>query len=409
MTKDGNELTNPTDDPYNGLLGGVVDLLKEARQNSVRTVNSIMTAAYWEIGRQIVEFEQGGEERAEYGKALLKQLSKDLSSQLGRGFSRSNLEYMRKFYLKWQITQTVSAQSDSNSQTPSGISDERKSQTVSGKSKVPGNAGFVPNSHEPAASGLPLTVVANSFPLPWSHYVRLLKVDNKDARSFYETEALRGGWSVRQLDRQIGSLFYERTALSTNKQKMLTEEGRAKAGEVRTPEQQLKDPFILEFLDLKDEYSESDLEEAIILKLEEFLLELGTDFAFVGRQKRLRIGDHWFRVDLLFFHRRLKCLVVIDLKIGEFSHADAGQMHMYLNYAAQHWTNGDENPPVGLILCAEKDDAVAHYALDGLPNKVLAGEYRLALPEEEVLTNEIKRVQQELATRNLDEKPESNG
>ena len=149
-----------------------------------------------------------------------------------------------------------------------------------------------------------------------------------------------------------------------------------------TPEEEIKDPFVLEFLGLKDEYSENDLEEALIHQLENFLLELGRDFTFVGRQRRLRIGDEWYRVDLLFFHRRLRCLVIIDLKLGKFTHADAGQMHLYLNYAREHWTHSDENPPVGLILCAQKDHAVARYALEGLPNKVLAAEYRTALPDE---------------------------
>lgn len=165
------------------------------------------------------------------------------------------------------------------------------------------------------------------------------------------------------------------------------------------PEEEIKDPFVLEFLGLKDEYSENDLEEALIQHLEKFLLELGGDFAFVGRQRRLRIDNEWYRVDLLFFHRKLRCLVVIDLKIGKFTHADAGQMHMYLNYAKEHWTLPEENPPVGLILCAEKDRALAHYALEGLPNKVLTSEYKLALPDEKLLVEEIKRTQAELARR----------
>src|SRR5438132_8137487 len=156
-----------------------------------------------------------------------------------------------------------------------------------------------------------------------------------------------------------------------------------------TPEEEIKDPFVLEFLGLKDEYSESDLEEALIRQLENFLLELGGDFAFVGRQRRLRIGDEWYRLDLLFFHRRLRCLIVIDLKLGKFTHADAGQMHLYLNYAREHWIHPEENPPVGLILCTHKDHAVAHYSLEGLPNKVLASEYRLALPDEQVLAEEL--------------------
>ena len=165
------------------------------------------------------------------------------------------------------------------------------------------------------------------------------------------------------------------------------------------PEEQIKDPFVLEFLDLKDEYSESDFEEALIHRLESFLLELGSDFCFVGRQKRLRIGNEWYRVDLLFFHRLLRCLVVIDLKVGSFTHADAGQMHLYLNYAREHWTHKDENPPVGLILCARKDEAVAKYALEGLKNKVMAAEYQTTLPDEELLAAEINRTREVLVKR----------
>jgi hypothetical protein len=168
-----------------------------------------------------------------------------------------------------------------------------------------------------------------------------------------------------------------------------------------TPDEEIKDPYILEFLNLKDEYSENDLEEALIQQLEKFLLELGGDFAFIGRQRRLRIGDDWYRVDLLFFHRRLQCLVVIDLKVGKFTHADAGQMHLYLNYAREHWMNEGENPPVGLILCAEKNAAAAHYALEGLPNKVLAAEYKMKLPDEKMLVAELKRSRKLLESRIL--------
>ena len=238
--------------------------------------------------------------------------------------------------------------------------------------------------------------LAARFPLPWSHYVRLLSVEDENARSFYETEALRGGWSVRQLKRQIDSQFYERTLLSKNKSAMLKRGAEPKPSDQVTPAEEIKDPFILEFLDLKDEYSEHDLEEALIHKLEEFLLELGGDFTFVGRQRRLRIGSEWYRIDLLFFHRKLRCLVVIDLKLGKFTHADAGQMHMYLNYVAEHWTHDDENPPVGIILCAQNDHAMAKYALDGLPNKVMAGEYKLALPSEDELVAELERTQRAL-------------
>jgi predicted nuclease of restriction endonuclease-like (RecB) superfamily len=240
-----------------------------------------------------------------------------------------------------------------------------------------------------------------AFPLSWSHYVRLISVDSEDTRRFYEGEALRGGWSVRQIDRQISTLFYERTLLSKNKAAMLKKGEKAKLEDAVTPEEEIKDPFVLEFLNLKDEYSENDLEEALIQHLEKFLLELGGDFAFIGRQRRLRIGDQWFRVDLVFFHRVLHCLVIIDLKVGKFTHADAGQMHLYLNYARENWMHKDENPPVGLILCAEKDAAVARYALEGLPNKVLAAEYRMALPDEKVLVEELEHTRRMLEGRKM--------
>jgi predicted nuclease of restriction endonuclease-like (RecB) superfamily len=204
---------------------------------------------------------------------------------------------------------------------------------------------------------------------------------------------------VKQLDRQISSRFYERTLLSKNKSAMLKKAEKPLREDLVTAEEEIKNPYVLEFLGLKDEYSENDFEEALIKHLEIFLLELGGDFAFIGRQKRLRIGNEWYRVDLLFFHRKLKCLVVIDLKVGKFTHADAGQMHLYLNYAKEHWTHKEENPPVGLILCSAKDSAVAKYALEGLPNKVLASEYKLALPDEKILREELKKTQKLLLER----------
>ncbi|MCY2967873.1 MAG: PDDEXK nuclease domain-containing protein [Planctomycetota bacterium] len=331
---------------YNRLLGELVSLLEAARRTSARAVNGVITATYWEIGRRIVEFEQRGEVRAEYGVELLKRLAHDLTARFGRGFSDRSLYKMRLFYLQHVgISPALSANSP-----------ERISPTLSAK----------------------------SFPLPWSHYVKLLAVKDELARQFYATEALRGGWSVRQLDRQISSQFYERTLLSKNKSAMLRKASLAQPGDLVTPEDEIKDPLVLEFLDLKDEYSENDLEEALIHKLEDFLLELGENFAFIGRQKRLRIGDEWYRIDLLFFHRRLRCLVVIDLKIGKYRALDARR---------------GESPPVGLVLCAQKDEAVAHYSLDNLPNKVLAREYRLALPDEKLLTEQLKQTQRALAAR----------
>jgi predicted nuclease of restriction endonuclease-like (RecB) superfamily len=266
------------------------------------------------------------------------------------------------------------------------------SQTASKKS-----AAAIPQT---ASKKSGLATLAGRFPLPWSQYLLLVRRSRSpEARAFYETEALRGGWTVRQLQRQIDTQFYERTALSRNKVAMLTKGAKAKLEDTVTPEEEIKDPLVLEFLGLKDEYSESELEEALILRLEHFLLELGGDFTFVGRQRRLRVGDAWYRVDLVFFHRKLRCLVVIDLKLGELTHADAGQMHLYLNYAREHWTNANENPPVGLILCTKKDMAVAKYALAGLSNKVLAAEYRTTLPDEKLLTDELVQARSELEAR----------
>jgi predicted nuclease of restriction endonuclease-like (RecB) superfamily len=318
------------DNRYGDVLASMVDLLESARRASARAVNCVMTATYWEIGRRIVEFEQGGEVRAEYGAGLIQRLSEDLTTRFGRGFSKRNVEQMRQLYFGWQIPQTLSGQLKSA---------EQIAQTPSAKS-LEASAESQAKAQTPSAL---LETMAVHFPLPWSHYVKLLSVDDENARRFYEEEALRGGWSVRQLNRQINSLFYERTLLSKNKAAMLRKGAEPTADDLVTAQEEIKDPLVLEFVGLKDEYSESDLEDALIHKLEEFLLELGSDFTFVGRQRRLRIGDEWYRVDLLFFHRRLRCLVVIDLKIGKFGHADAGQMHMYLNYAAEHWTNVGES------------------------------------------------------------------
>ncbi|MHB1938794.1 MAG: PDDEXK nuclease domain-containing protein [Acidobacteriaceae bacterium] len=360
---------------YANIRTGIVDLLKAARSATARNVNSIMTAAYWEIGRRIVESEQGGSARANYGDELIKQLANDLSSQFGRGFGVVNLSQMKRFFLAWPAK---------------GIF-----QTLSEKSST----SYLINDIQRNTSSVP--AIPNQFPLPWSAYVRLLSVKNAEARNFYETEALRSGWSVRQLNRQIDSQFYERIALSQNKAAMLQKAETTEPGDTITPEEAIKDPFVLEFLDLKDEYSESDLEEALIQHLTDFLLELGDDFAFVGRQRRLRIDDSWFRIDLIFFHRRLHCLLLADLKIGKFSYTNAGQMHLYLNYAREHWMKPGENPPVGLILCAEKGAAEAHYALDNLSNKILAAEYQTVLPDEKLLAEELDRSRRELEQRRL--------
>jgi predicted nuclease of restriction endonuclease-like (RecB) superfamily len=360
-------------DNYDNIRAGIVELLNAARSAASRSVNALMTATYWEIGRRIVQSEQAGEKRAEYGDLLIQRLAKDLSASFGRGFGPRNLAQMRSFFLAWpqdEILQTASAKSSTRIQV-----------------------------NEIQGTSQPVQDLVNRFPLPWSAYVRLLSVKNPDARNFYETEARRSGWSIRQLDRQIASQFYERTALSQNKGALLEKAENSEPGDLVTPQETIKDPFVLEFLDLKDEYSESQLEEALIYRLTDFLLELGDDFAFLGRQRRLRIDNTWFRIDLIFFHRRLHGLVMIDLKVGKFSYADAGQMHLYLNYAREHWMKPGENPPVGLILCAEKGAAEAHYALDNLPNKVLAAEYQTVLPDERLIAEELERSRRELENR----------
>lgn len=279
---------------------GVSALLEDGRRTAAKSVNAALTATYWVIANRIVEFEQGGQERAASGSEVLKRLSGDLGSRFGRGFSERNLEQMRLFYLEWKKPRTVSADF--------GLGSSRAiSQTPSAK------------------FGL---VSAPAFPLSWSHYVRLLSVPDTGARKHYEERAIGGGWSVRQLDRQISTLSFQRSQ---------SEQVQGKHG--AHADFEMKDPFVLEFLGLKDEYSEAELEEALIRELEQFLLELGNDFAFVARQKRLTVGTEWYRVDLLFFHCRLRALVIVELKLGKFTHADAGQMNLYLNYAPEHWTN----------------------------------------------------------------------
>jgi predicted nuclease of restriction endonuclease-like (RecB) superfamily len=357
---------------------GIVVLLETARRAVARSVNALMTASYWEIGRRIVEFEQGGKDRAEYGQALIKRLSTDLSTRFGRGFGVDSLESMRLFYKTYP---------------PSTISESLIRKSL---------ADAPPLNSEPSIRNFDLNQLAQVFPLSWTHYIHLMRrTRSAEERAFYEAEALRGGWSVRQLDRQISTQFHTRALLSKNKRAMLEKGSQSQPDDLVTPDEVIKDPYVLEFLDLKDEYSESNLEDALIHRLEDFLLELGSDFTFVGRQRRLRIDESWFRVDLLFFHRRLRCLVIIDLKLGELSHADVGQMHMYCNYAREHWALPDENPPVGLILCARAKSALARYALDGLPNKIMAAQYQTVLPDVKLLEAELEKTQRELEARRI--------
>jgi predicted nuclease of restriction endonuclease-like (RecB) superfamily len=370
-----NQLVPAGRDDYDGLLSGLSALLDQSRKSAARAVNAVLTATYWEVGRRIVEFEQGGAARAGYGEELLKRLGADLTKRQGRGFSRQNLQLMRAFYLGWEICQT-----------PSG--------------KFEFRVGRDPAAEQQAVrAASPTLLTADAFPLPWSHYVRLMTVANPTARWFYEEEAIKGGWSVRQLDRQIGTQFYERLRGSKHKGGMLAKANTPTPTDLPTTDELVRDPYVLEFLNLKDEYGESELEEAIVRHLEAFLLELGRGFAFVSRQQKIRIDAQWFKIDLLLFHRRLRCLVVIDLKIGPFSHADAGQMNLYLNYAKEHLVEPGENPPVGLILCSEKSDTVVRYAMGGINAQVFASKYLTELPAEDELRAEVEKTKRALASR----------
>jgi len=411
---------------YRAWSGGIAALLAEARRQSARSVNAILTATYWEIGRRIVEFVQQGETRAEYGDEVVGQLSRDLTKQFGRGFGYINLGMMRRFFLTWSpetIVQTLSEQSRRRTGLPivQTASEQFRAfqicQTLSGKSSgalirqppsaeleivQTGSDKFLPPLSAPASRkseidlALYLEALCHAFPLSWSHYVRLLSVESPEARKFYETESLRGGWSVRQLDRQVSTLYYERTALAKNKAKLLSAGAKARPEDAVSIEEEIKSPYVLEFLNLRDDYAESDLEDALVRHLEAFLLELGNDFTFVARQKKIRVGKQWYRIDLLLFHRRLRYLFIFDLKLGRFTHADAGQMNLYVNYAAEHLTLDGENPPVGLILCSEHDEAVARYSMGNVTSKILAGQYKLALPAPHLIETEIEKTRRML-------------
>ncbi len=324
----------------------VVDLLKEARKSVLRAVNKTMVYTYFEIGRIIVEEEQKGKTRAEYGKELLKGLSERLIKEFGKGFSVTNLKQMRQFYITYEKQQTMSVKSE-------------KGQTVS-----------------------------DEFKLSWSHYLILMRIDNLDERSFYEKEAVSNNWSLRELKRQFNSALFERLVLSRDKKgvKQLAEKGQI----VETPQDSLKDPYVLEFVGLKEnsEYSETDLEQKLIDKIEHFLLELGKGFAFIGRQVRFTFEEDHFRIDLVFYNRLLRCFVLIDLKIGQLTHQDLGQMQMYVNYYDRYVKLPEENKTIGIILCRYKNDALVEITLPENNEQIFASKYLTVLPSKE----ELKRL-----------------
>lgn len=311
-------------------------ILSEARNKVYQTANFAMVEAYWNIGKNIVE-QQGGEEKAEYGSNLIKELSKQMTKDFGKGFTPTNLKYMRQFYLVF------------------------------------------PNSH------------ALRGELSWTHYRSLMKVENKNARQFYLEETIKANWSTRQLERQINSFFYERLLSSQNKDIVSAEIKRLEPE--RVPEDIIRDPYVLEFLGLNqnDDFYESDLEQALITHLQKFLLELGRGFSFVARQKRITFDGRHFRIDLVFYNYILKCFVLIDLKIGDLTHQDLGQMQMYVHYYERELINEGDNPPIGIVLCADKSESVVKFTLPENETQIFASKYKLYLPSEEELLQELRK------------------
>lgn len=326
----------------------ISNILEQARQRAKTAVNLSMVYAYYEIGKRIVLEEQQGEQRAAYGQQVLSELSRYLTSQFGKGFSVANLKNIRQFYLVY-----------SNDQ----IGEIVFSQSVN----------------------LPTVDNGRKFYLSWSHYLKLMRIENKDERHFYEIEAAKNGWSLSELKRQYNSSLYERLALSTDKDKVyrLALQGQT----VETAKDAVKDPYVLEFLGLPElpEYSETDLETRIIDHLQQFLLELGTGFAYIGRQVRFTFNEEHFRVDLVFYNRLLRCFVLFDLKIGELKHQDIGQMQMYVHYYDRMVKLPEENPTIGIILCKDKNNAVVEMTLPEDNAQIFASKYETVLPSKEAL------------------------
>lgn len=357
----------PAKKPDNGtLLQDIRALIFSARQTVARNVNTLQTFTCFEIGRKIVEQEQRGKNRADYGEKLLIHLSHKLTSEFGKGFSLTNLKLMRQFFLLYsdRIGQTPSGQFTKRLAAPSALASARKSQTLSDQlSKLP-------------------------FTLSWSHYIFLISIKDDSERSFYEIESRQQNWSLRELERQFNAGLYQRLALSRNKRELLQ---LAQKGQmISKPQDILKDPYILEFLGLDEKagYSESELESAIIGKLEHFLLELGKGFLFEARQKRLTFGEDHFFVDLVFYNRLLKCYVLVDLKIGKLTHQDLGQMQMYVNYFDRYVKTPEEKPTIGIILCRKNKEALVEITLPKGAN-IHAREYRLYLPTKTELRHKL--------------------
>lgn len=357
------------------LLARIRHIWESARTQAARSVNTAHVCANWLVGQQIVEAEQGGAKRAAYGKALLKALSEQLSAEYGAGFSVSALQYMRSFFLGY----------------PQLLAKQHAVRVVLDVQQIQHAVrGESPRSHD-GRDGHDVQPGVLNPSLSWTHYRTLLKEERQPVRDFYEIESVRNGWSARQLERQMHSFLFERLAKSRDKQGVLAlaNEGQA----LNRAQDVIKDPYVLEFLDLPESHRlvESRIEEALINQLQAFLLELGSGFAFVGRQRRLTLdGDHFYP-DLVFYHVKLKCYVVIDLKVGKLTHGDLGQMQLYVNYYDREVAAKGDNPTIGLLLCSEKNDAVVRYVLGDKSEQIFASRYQFALPSEDDLRAEIRR------------------
>lgn len=367
-------------------LTRIRQILSDARNKALQSVNSAMVTSYWHIGREIVEEEQRGKSRADYGSQLLQQISAQLSAEYGPGFSLRNLRYFRQFYLTY-----------AERVPPIG-------HTARAESRPALNAAEI--RHTLCAQSQRELSKTLSTALSWSHYRELLKVSNLSARSFYEVECAKAGWSVRELQRQIGSLLFERLARSRDKEGVLALA--QKGHEVQLPSDFVKDPYVLEFVGVREssQWLETDLEKALIDRLQQFLLELGRDLFFVARQKRITVdGDHFY-IDLVFYHRVLRCFLIIDLKLGRLTQEDIGKMLFYTGYYEKEEMEEEENPPIGLILCTDKNEAMVQYTLSKTASKVFASRYQLHLPSEQELANELERERQQLEQQRLLEEPQ---
>ncbi len=365
-----------SEDMPEDLFGRIVSILEQARGNVVRAVNSNMVLAYWLIGREIVEVLQGGAERADYGKQILAELSRQLTERYGKGFSVTSLKYFRTFYQVY---------ADRGTETGRPEGDESHSETKG----LPAGDLFEIQKIPPAVME---SRQGFSPQLSWSHYRVLMRLENTQARDFYEREAIEGGWSKRTLERQVHTQYYERCLHAQQPEKMIAE-GRQLEKAAQAPDEILKNPYVLEFLGYPNfaELHESDVEQAIITHLQNFLLELGNGFAFVARQKHIRIDEEDRFIDLVFFHCKLKFYLLIDLKIGKITHGDVGQMDGYVRMFDGLFTAPDDNPTIGLILCTEKCETVARYSVLNDRKQIFASKYLPCLPSEEQLRLEIEK------------------